>query len=172
MEDKPEVKKAGGVYYTPAFIVEYIVKNTVGKILEGKSVWDKGIGGKGEALRVLDPACGSGSFLLGAYQYLLDWHRDAYVAEGAEKWAKGKKPTIYQIHWRRVEADHCRAQAHLARAHLRRGHRPAGRGGDQALALIEGAGRRERRRPWRTSSPSGRSALCPTWEKTLSAATR
>ena len=32
-------------------------------------------------LRILDPACGSGSFLLGAYEYLLRWHRDWYVAE-------------------------------------------------------------------------------------------
>ena len=31
------------------------------------------------SLRILDPACGSGSFLIGAYQYLLDWHRDWYV---------------------------------------------------------------------------------------------
>ena len=37
VEDKPEVKKAGGVYYTPTYIVEYIVKNTVGKLLEGKN---------------------------------------------------------------------------------------------------------------------------------------
>ncbi|QOJ07846.1 MAG: Eco57I restriction-modification methylase domain-containing protein [Planctomycetia bacterium] len=34
VEDKPEVKKAGGVYYTPTYIVDYIVKNTVGKLLE------------------------------------------------------------------------------------------------------------------------------------------
>jgi len=26
-----------------------------------------------DAFRVLDPACGSGSFLINAYQYLLDW---------------------------------------------------------------------------------------------------
>jgi hypothetical protein len=31
VEEKPEVKKAGGVYYTPAYIVNYIVKNTVGR---------------------------------------------------------------------------------------------------------------------------------------------
>ncbi|RQV98336.1 restriction endonuclease subunit R, partial [bacterium] len=31
-------------------------------------------------LRVLDPACGSGSFLIGAFQFLLDWHRDWYIA--------------------------------------------------------------------------------------------
>ncbi|MGH9634019.1 MAG: type I restriction endonuclease [Candidatus Angelobacter sp.] len=30
VEDKPEVKKAGGVYYTPTYIVDYIVQNTVG----------------------------------------------------------------------------------------------------------------------------------------------
>ena len=32
IEDKPEVKKAGGVYYTPTYIVDYIVKNTVGAL--------------------------------------------------------------------------------------------------------------------------------------------
>ena len=31
VEEKPEVRKAGGVYYTPTYIVDYIVKNTVGK---------------------------------------------------------------------------------------------------------------------------------------------
>src|SRR5205085_7122667 len=34
VDEKPEVKKAGGVYYTPAYIVNYIVQNTVGKLLE------------------------------------------------------------------------------------------------------------------------------------------
>jgi very-short-patch-repair endonuclease len=45
-------------------------------------------------LRILDPACGSGSFLIGAYQYLLDWHRDWYMKDGPEKWAKGKNPAL------------------------------------------------------------------------------
>ena len=68
VEEKPEVKKAGGVYYTPKFIVDYIVKNTVGKLIEGKT--PKQI----EKIKILDPACGSGSFLLGAYQCLIDYH--------------------------------------------------------------------------------------------------
>src|SRR3989442_7463603 len=34
VDEKPEVKKAGGVYYTPAYIVDYIVQNTVGKLLD------------------------------------------------------------------------------------------------------------------------------------------
>lgn len=73
IEVKPEVKKAGGVYYTPAYIVEYIVKETVGKLIAGKSPEEI------SPLRILDPACGSGSFLLGAYQLLLDYHLDWYV---------------------------------------------------------------------------------------------
>ena len=36
IEEKPEVRKAGGVYYTPTYIVNYIVKQTVGKLVEGK----------------------------------------------------------------------------------------------------------------------------------------
>ena len=70
--EKPEVRKAGGVYYTPEYIVDYIVENTVGKLLEGKTPVEAA------KLRILDPACGSGSFLAGAYQYLLDWHLNFY----------------------------------------------------------------------------------------------
>ncbi len=72
VEEKPEVRKAGGVYYTPKYIVDYIVKNTVGKIIEGKTPRQI------EKIRILDPACGSGSFLLGAYQYLIDYHLKYY----------------------------------------------------------------------------------------------
>ena len=79
VEEKPEVKKAGGVYYTPSYIVNYIVKNTVGKLCEGKTPRQI------EKLRVLDPACGSGSFLLGAYTFLLNYHRDWYLKDGPEK---------------------------------------------------------------------------------------
>jgi type I restriction-modification system DNA methylase subunit len=105
VEDKPEVKKAGGVYYTPTYIVAYIVKNTVGKLLEGKKPSPRG---SASNIRILDPACGSGSFLIGAYQCLLDWHRDRYIEDGAEKWAKGRNPALYQIvrnEWRLTTAE-------------------------------------------------------------------
>jgi type I restriction-modification system DNA methylase subunit len=72
VEEKPEVRKAGGVYYTPKYIVDYIVKNTVGKVIEGKTPRQI------EKIKILDPACGSGSFLLGAYQYLIDYHLRYY----------------------------------------------------------------------------------------------
>ncbi len=79
VDDKPEVKKAGGVYYTPTYIVEYIVNSTLGTSLH-RSNWRKAAN-----VRVLDPACGSGSFLLGAYEYLLNWYRDQYVKDGPDK---------------------------------------------------------------------------------------
>lgn len=82
VEEKPEVRKAGGVYYTPTHIVDYIVRETVGTLLEGKTPK------QAAELKVLDPACGSGSFLIGAYQHLLDWHRDWYVKDGVEKHRK------------------------------------------------------------------------------------
>jgi len=85
VEEKPEVRKAGGVYYTPAYIVDYIVKNTVGKMIEGKSPAQLSGGKNGQPLRVLDMACGSGSFLLGAYQYLLDYCLKWYLENHPEK---------------------------------------------------------------------------------------
>ncbi|KAF0106483.1 MAG: hypothetical protein FD146_2574 [Anaerolineaceae bacterium] len=134
VEEKPEVRKAGGVYYTPTYIVDYIVRNTVGKLLNpderGGELTAKGakpakenqdLGGLGELrgshgltpkeaakLRILDPACGSGSFLLGAYQYLLDWHANWYAAHEPDRWAAGKDPAVYQAdkgEWRLTTAE-------------------------------------------------------------------
>lgn len=96
IEEKPEVKKAGGVYYTPTYIVSYIVENTLGKLLEGKTLNQISGNNRISPIRVLDPACGSGSFLIGAYQYLLDWYLSWYVSNGIEKYSKGKKAVIYK----------------------------------------------------------------------------
>lgn len=90
VEERPEVRKAGGVYYTPTYIVEHIVRQTVGSLVNSSKSSDVA------KLRILDPACGSGSFLLGAYQYLLDWHHAWYVKNGPEKWAKGKQPALFR----------------------------------------------------------------------------
>ncbi|MDP4198937.1 MAG: TaqI-like C-terminal specificity domain-containing protein [Bacteroidota bacterium] len=87
---KPEVRKAGGVYYTPKYIVDYIVENTVGKILnparvDGSAASVKsseaalpstqaGIGltpKEVSKLRFADIACGSGSFLIAVYDRVL-----------------------------------------------------------------------------------------------------
>jgi hypothetical protein len=100
LEDKPEVKKAGGVYYTPAPIVDFIVDSTFAPLLAGKS--PRQVSGEAEGrravppFRVLDPACGSGSFLLGSYDYLLDWYLAAYAANRPERWAAGSEPRLRQ----------------------------------------------------------------------------
>lgn len=72
VEEKPEVRKAGGVYYTPEYIVRYIVDNTVGKLIEGKTPEEI------RQMRFADIACGSGSFLLGVYDTLLRYHTAYY----------------------------------------------------------------------------------------------
>lgn len=79
IELKPEVRKAGGVYYTPQYIVDYIVSNTVGKLCEKKTPTQVA------EIKIVDPACGSGSFLIGAYQYLLNWHKDYYLQNPNKK---------------------------------------------------------------------------------------
>ncbi|MEA1951640.1 MAG: Eco57I restriction-modification methylase domain-containing protein, partial [Planctomycetota bacterium] len=112
IEDKPEVKKAGGVYYTPTYIVDYIVEQTVGKLLQGKQPHEVAARTKkawkpakrGRPLTVLDPACGSGSFLIGAYQYLLDWYLDRYIDHDPAK----HKDRIHQTskdQWRLTTAE-------------------------------------------------------------------
>ncbi len=95
VEDKPEVKKAGGVFYTPAYIVQHIVRATLDPLLVGKTA------AQALKLRVLDPACGSGSFLLGAYQYLLDWHLTELLKD-TDKNKSGKHPHLVETQggWR------------------------------------------------------------------------
>jgi type I restriction-modification system DNA methylase subunit len=65
---KKERRKEQGIYYTPKFVTDYIVKETVGHFLKERS--------HNEILniRILDPACGSGSFLIRAYDELLNYH--------------------------------------------------------------------------------------------------
>ena len=106
IEEKPEVRKAGGVFYTPTYIVDYIVRQTVGPLLEDKTPAQVGgrggvspptaagrTGGATPPLRIADIACGSGSFLLGAYQFLLDWHLMEYLKD-PDRWLRGKRPPL------------------------------------------------------------------------------
>jgi len=79
IELKAEVRKAGGVYYTPQYVVKFIVDNTIRILCENKTP------SQVSEIKIVDPACGSGSFLLGAYQYLLDWHRDYYLQNPNKK---------------------------------------------------------------------------------------
>ena len=70
---KPEVKKKGGVFYTPSPIVQYIIEETIGPLIEGKTPAEI------QKIKILDPASGSGSFLVATYQYLIDYCTDYYA---------------------------------------------------------------------------------------------
>lgn len=93
-EEKPEVRHAGGVYYTPRFVVDAIVRRVVGPKIKDKSpleILD---------VKILDPACGSGSFLIAALQHLYD-HCTRYITANpaaavvpASPRAKTKKKAI------------------------------------------------------------------------------
>ncbi len=82
VEPKPEVRKAGGVYYTPDYIVRYIVAQTVGRAIEGKKPDEIA------KLRFADIACGSGSFLVEVFACLIRYHLKWYLADGVTKWTK------------------------------------------------------------------------------------
>jgi type I restriction-modification system DNA methylase subunit len=82
------VRKAGGVYYTPAYIVDYIVKHTVAQQIEGRSPGQLADNKDKPSFRVLDMACGSGSFLLGAYRCLLDYCLSWYIEHKPENYKK------------------------------------------------------------------------------------
>ena len=59
-------RKEQGIYYTPTYIVDYIVKNTLGELLKDKNV-------DVSKIKILDPACGSGSFLIKAFDVLEEY---------------------------------------------------------------------------------------------------
>ena len=69
-------RKAQGIYYTPKFVVRYIVENTLGPALKGKPL------NEARKIRILDPACGSGSFLVEALDYLENyWQQQKWVPQ-------------------------------------------------------------------------------------------
>jgi hypothetical protein len=70
---KPELRKQGGVFYTPPHIVRYMVRTTVARWVDAHRADDL------RRLRVCDPACGSGAFLVVAYEAVCDEHVRRYL---------------------------------------------------------------------------------------------
>lgn len=92
-------RKKDGIFYTPEYIVDYIVKNSVGKKIEDweeelkekhwlkEDITDKNytkraitvyteLQEKVQNIKVLDPACGSGAFLVKVFDFLLDKNKE------------------------------------------------------------------------------------------------
>ena len=75
---KPEVRESGGVVPTPRYIVDAIVERTLTPVITGKSPAELA------QLTLADICCGSGTFLLSAYEQLLDHHLAWYLANDRE----------------------------------------------------------------------------------------
>lgn len=67
-----------GIHYTPAPIVDYLVNAILGRAFAGRSI--DGI----KRLRILDPSCGCGAFLIAACRYGLWWLNSHAVCISAD----------------------------------------------------------------------------------------
>ena len=72
LEESKTHRKEQGIYYTPSYIVDYMVRNTVGEYIKTHTPEEI------RKVRILDPACGSGSFLIRAYKELEDYWLNYY----------------------------------------------------------------------------------------------
>lgn len=75
VEEKPDVRKAGGVFYTPDYIVSHMVEKALGPKVKGKSPEEI------LSVKTIDTSCGSGSFLIGVYEYILTELARTYAAK-------------------------------------------------------------------------------------------
>lgn len=84
LEAKRLKRKQQGIYYTPKFVVDYIVRETVGRFLKERNHNEI------VNIKILDPACGSGSFLIRAYDELLNYHayQKGKVSAELDQWER------------------------------------------------------------------------------------
>ena len=94
------VRKQAGIYYTPAYIVRYIVDNTLGvKLKELEDQYGLEAGEKAKDLKVLDPACGSGSFLIYAFDVFAGFYErlNKKISDKQFELSKGRaNPDMFQ----------------------------------------------------------------------------
>ncbi len=64
-------RKEQGIYYTPTFVVDYIVRHALQPVLDKCKTYQDLIN-----VKVLDPACGSGSFLLKALEVFNEKYKE------------------------------------------------------------------------------------------------
>jgi N-6 DNA Methylase len=91
-DEKKGKRKTQGVYYTPAWVTQYIVSTALGGYLQRREkelqaqilttqasgeiqFWQTYRDTVLKRVRVIDPACGSGAFLIAAFDFLLQEHR-------------------------------------------------------------------------------------------------
>jgi methylase of polypeptide subunit release factors len=92
-------RKTTGSFYTPRSITEYLVRRALAPLVENRRA-DQIL-----RLRILDPAMGSGAFLVAACRYLADQCERALVDEG--RWSAGDVHAADRSALRRQIAEQC-----------------------------------------------------------------
>jgi hypothetical protein len=98
----PDVRRSSGTYYTPAAVVRALIDDALTAFVAGRTGWPEALAERRmadrhpaaaallESVRLLDPAAGSGAFLLGALERL------ATLASAARVHAGGARRRILQ----------------------------------------------------------------------------
>jgi len=94
-----DLRKSSGSFYTPRAVTTFLVRRTLGPLVRGRAAEDI------LALRVLDPAMGSGAFLVAACRYLASAAEDAFIHEG--RWHVHDVTPADRIALRREIASRC-----------------------------------------------------------------
>lgn len=97
--DAGGTRKHTGTFYTPQALADFVVHRTLGPLVEGRSADDI------LTLRVLDPAMGSGAFLVAALRFLATAYEVALVREG--RWAAADVTDAARADFRRRVAQQC-----------------------------------------------------------------
>jgi hypothetical protein len=92
-------RKATGTFYTPRAVAGYLVRRTLDPLLAGRSA-DEMLN-----VRILDPAMGSGAFLVAACRHLAAAVEDALIVEG--RWHPHDVTTADRVLLRRQIASRC-----------------------------------------------------------------
>jgi len=152
-------RKGSGTFYTPRALTEFVVRRTLAPLVHNKTP-DEIL-----ALRIVDPALGSGAFLVAACRYLAASYEDALIAEGG--FTRQDLSATDRAGFRRLIAQRCLygvdinpTAVHLARLslwlctlaadkpltfldhHLRAGNSLAGAGAADLARQAPGSGRR------------------------------
>lgn len=103
-------RKSSGSYYTPDYIVQYIVENTLGPLVRGENregeLKDKSLtANEILELKVLDPAMGSGHFLVAATEFLARAYGEALIKEGRDD--DGVMSDEEFVRYKRIVAERC-----------------------------------------------------------------
>lgn len=94
-----DIRKSSGSFYTPRAVTTFLVRRTLEPLVRGHTA-DEIL-----ALRVLDPAMGSGAFLVAACRYLASAIEEALIGEG--RWQAHDVTAADRVALRREVASRC-----------------------------------------------------------------